>query len=527
MTGTAALHANQERPRAINKWVVAVTVMFGTFIAVMDTSVVNVSLPHMMGSFGQDLSSITWVATSYSIAAIILVTMTGWLSTLLGRKRLYLLSFAVFTAGSILSGTARSFPQMLLYRTIQGIGGGALIPVSQAILAETFPTREQGMAMAIYGMGVVLAPAIGPIFGGWLTDTYGWPWIFYINVPVSIIGMFMVVAFVEDPAYLRRGVRRVDWLGIVLLTVALTGMQIVLERGQVLNWFESRFIVVGAIVSGLSLLVLIFAELRTSEPVVNVRILRNVPLTVTSTMGVVFGIGLFGTSFMLPQFTQVLLGYSAFEAGLVLMPRALTLLIFMPVAGWLYRYLDARLLVLCGMALILWSFYDLAQLSLQVGIWDLVPMLLIMGIGIPFVFVTSTSVSLSTVARRDMTDASSLYTLARTVGGNVGYALIATLMARGQQVHRANLVGHISSFNPTFLSYHRQVTAHLTQAGMNPTLAPQAGYAYINAVVNRQATMLAYNDVAWVLGILFLITVPLILLLPGRAAGRQSTSAPL
>jgi MFS transporter, DHA2 family, multidrug resistance protein len=238
-------HAVGQKTVEVNKWLVAGTVLFGSFMAVMDISVVNVALPHMMGNFSEDMSSITWVATSYSIAEIIMVTMAGWLSTLMGRKRLYLFSFGLFTLGSILCGTAVNFHQMLFYRILQGIGGGALIPVSQAILRETFPPEEQGMAMAVYGMGVVLAPAMGPILGGWLTDRYGWPWIFYINVPVSVVGMLMVGAFVKDPAYLRRGVNKIDWLGIFLLAVALTTMQIVLERGQSQNWFDSRMIIIG------------------------------------------------------------------------------------------------------------------------------------------------------------------------------------------------------------------------------------------------------------------------------------------
>src|ERR671922_711833 len=228
-------------PAAGRKWLITAAVMMGTFLAVMDVSVVNVSLPHMMGNFGETLSAITWVATSYSIAEMIMITMAGWWSTLFGRKRLYLASLVLFTLGSMLAGTAQTFPQMLLYRTLQGLAGGILTPVSQAILRETFPRQQQAMAMSIFGMGVVLAPALGPILGGWLTDNYGWPWIFYINVPVSIVGMFMVSAVVEDPPYLRRGIARVDWAGIALLSGGLTGMQIVLERGQEHNWFASRW----------------------------------------------------------------------------------------------------------------------------------------------------------------------------------------------------------------------------------------------------------------------------------------------
>jgi DHA2 family multidrug resistance protein len=500
----------------VNKWIVTATVMFGTFMAVMDISVVNVAMPHMMGTFGQDLSAITWVATSYSIAEIIMATMAGWWSTVLGRKRLYLFSYGLFTIGSVLCGTARTFPQMLFYRVLQGIGGGSLIPVSQAILREAFPAEEQGIAMAMYGMGVVLAPAIGPIVGGWLTDHYGWPWIFFINVPVSLIGMLMVIAYIHDPHYLRRGVRKIDWGGIALLTIALTGLQVVLERGEEKNWFESHWIVLGSILTGLAFVGLLIWELRTSEPIINLRLLRNVPLTVGCSMGLIFGIGLYSTTFILPQFTQELLGYPAFEAGMVLFPRAISLFLIMPLAGWLYRYVDARGLVLLGLGFIFWSFYDLAHLTLDVGVWNLVPILLIMGAGMPFMFVTLSTVSLSTVDRSDMTDASSFYTLTRRVGGNIGYALVATIIARRTQFHRVRLVEHVSPLSLAFRHYQSSATTLLAHRGLSLHGAAHSALALINHLVNRQATMLAYNDTSWVMGVMFLASLPLVLWLPGR-----------
>lgn len=506
----------------VSKWIIALTVVFGTFMAVMDISVVNVSLPHMMGSFGQDLSSITWVATSYSIAEIIMVTMAGWFSTLMGRKRLYLASFAVFTVGSILCGLAQSFPEMILFRVIQGIGGGSLIPVSQAILRENFPEEEQGMAMAIYGMGVVLAPAIGPILGGWLTDHFGWPFIFFINLPVAILGLFMVATFIHDPPYLRRGLRKIDWLGIGLLASALTSMQIVLERGQQENWFQSNYIILGSVICVASFLALIVWEFRTPEPVFDFRILRNVPLSVGSSLGVVFGIALYGTTFILPQFTQELLGYPAFTAGLVLLPRALTLMLFMPVAGWLYKHVESRLMVGAGIVIIFCSYYGLSHLSLNVGFWQLVPLLLVMGMGMPFMFVTMSTVSLSTIPRHDMTNASAIFTLARRVGGNIGYALVATLVERGAQLHRADLIGHLNPYSRTFAAYQHHLTGLLDKAGVNPTAAPHVGLGLINLILKRQAVMLAYNDVSWFLGVLFLFTLPLLLLLPKRAAAGRA-----
>ena len=497
------------------KWLIALTVMTPAFMAVMDVSVVNVAMPHMMGSFAlNDLSAITWVATSYSIAEVIMLSMAGWFSTLIGRKRLLITSLLLFTGCSILAGTARTFPQMLLWRTLQGLGGGSLIPLSQAILRESFPAREQGMAMAVYGMGVVLAPAAGPVLGGWLTDHYGWPWIFYINVPASVVSLLLVAAFIHDPPYLRRGVQKIDWAGIGLLAVGMTTLQMFLERGQEENWFESELIVAAGLLTAVSLLALILWELHTEDPIINFRMLRNVPLSLGSAMGFVFGIALFGTTFVLPQFTQQLLGYSAYDSGLALLPRAMALFVAMPIAGALYRRFDPRLLVLIGVALIVESYRELSHLTLQTDFWNLIPALVVMGFGMPFMFVTTSTISLATVDPADMTEASSLYTLARRVGGNVGYALVATLVARREQFHYARLVEHVSVFEPTYRAFHAQAVEVLARGGVPPQGAGTAANALLAGMVSRQSSMLAYDDVSIATGVLFLSMIPLVFLLP-------------
>jgi DHA2 family multidrug resistance protein len=500
----------------VNKWVIAFTVLFGTFMAVMDITVVNVALPNMMGSFSEDLSTITWVATSYSIAQIIMVTMSGWWSSLLGRKQLYIISLIVFTIGSILAGTAQTFTQMLIYRTIQGLGGGALIPVSQAILREAFPIEEQGMAMSFFGMGVVLAPAIGPVLGGWLTDRFGWPWIFYINVIASIPALLLAAAFIKDPPYLRRGLKHVDWLGIIFLTIAVTSMQIVLERGQQNDWFSSNWILAGTIITLGSFAGLIWIEWVSPEPIVNIRLLRNVPLAAGSAIGLIFGIALLGTTFILPQLTQSLLGYPAYQSGLVLMPRAAVLFVLMPVAGYLTRYIDSRVMILAGIALMVWAYFEMAQLSLAVGFWNLVPLLSLLGAGMAFMFVTMTSMSLSKVEKKDMTHATSIFTLTRLIGGNIGYALVATLVANYTQMHRAYLVKNISDLNPFWLEFHRSATAVITTYGRDPVTAAQTANSAANFIVNRQSAMMAYNDTSFITGAMFFLIVPLIFLLPGR-----------
>jgi DHA2 family multidrug resistance protein len=390
------------------------------------------------------------------------------------------------------------------------------VPLSQAILRETYPPEEQGMAMAIFGMGVMLAPAMGPILGGWLTDHYGWPWVFYINIPVSIVGMVMFSAFVEDPPYLQRGIARVDWVGIALLTSGLTLMQIVLERGNEHNWFHSGWITLGALMTILTLTALVFWELRSKEPIINFRVLRNIPLSIGAGMGLLFGVALFGTTFSLPQLTQRLLRYPAYQAGLVLLPRAITLFLAMPVVGWLFNYVDARLLIAVGIGLTYLAFHQLAHLSLNVGFWNLVPIMLIMGAGLPCMFVTLSTTSLSTIRREDMTAATSLYTLARRVGGNLGYALVATLVERFSVSHHAHLSTHISTMNSAYSSYYATLVAHLTRQTGDPVAAQNRALALVESMVQRQAAILAYNDLAWLFGMMFLATLPLLVFLPRR-----------
>jgi len=488
--------------------------MFGTFLSVMDVTVVNVAMPHMMGAFGVNLLTITWVSTAYSIAEIIMVTMSAWWSTVLGRKRLFLFSMVLFITGSILAGTAQTFGQMLLYRVIQGAGGGSLIPVAQAILRESFPPAEQGMAMAVYTMGVVLAPAIGPVLGGWLIDRYDWRWVFYINVPICIAGLAMVSVFVRDPSYLKRGIKNVDWGGIALLTIGLATTQVVLERGQQVDWFASHWIVLGMAIAVVTLTGLVVWELAQGEPVINLRLLRNVPLTVGSTMGMLVGFALYGTSFLLPQLTEELMHYQAFEAGLVLMPRALMMLMVMPIVGRLYNYVSPRLTVACGLVMMLVAYWWLSHFSLEVSFWSFLPVLALTGAGMGATMVTLSTVSLSTIEHANMTGAASLYTLMRREAGNLAYALLATVLARRTQDHQAMLVQNINSFNPAFRQLHSSLSGYLKFGALNPEPWHNQGMAMVSSMVSRQAQMMAYNDTIFLLVPLFVLVLPMALLLP-------------
>lgn len=502
---------------AAEKWLIAGSVMFGTVLSVMDVSIVNVAMPHMMGSFGEDLLTITWVSTAYSIAEMIMITMTAWCSTLIGRKRLFLASMVLFTVGSIMAGTAQTFSQMLFWRVVQGTGGGSLIPCSQAILREAFPPAEQGMAMAIYSMGVMLAPATGPVVGGWLIDHYGWRWVFYINVPFCVIGILMVTAFVSDPPYLKRGVAGIDWAGIGLLATGITAMQVVLERGQEVDWFASRAIVAGTVIAVVCLVSLVIWELYSREPVIDFRLFRNRELSIGSALGSLLGFVLYGSTFILPQLTQDLLGYDAYQAGLVLLPRALIMLVLMPLMGRIYNSVNLRLLTLCGFAALAFSQWSLAHLSMQIGFRSFLMPLLWLGAGLGSTMVPLSTISLSTVPRTNMTGASGLYTLARRIAGNVAYAMLATVVERRGQYHRYELVQNVSATSPVFRQAQQGLRSHLVRFGFSPPDAVPRAMAMLNGATNQQAAMMAYNDANWICLVLALVVMPLVLLLPRRA----------
>jgi MFS transporter, DHA2 family, multidrug resistance protein len=484
------------REHDVSKWLVGASVLTGTFLSVMDVTVVNVAMPHMMATFDQNLLSITWVSTAYSIAEIIMVTMTAFWSTLLGRKRLFLFSMGIFIAGSALAGTSQTFGRMLCYRVVQGVGGGALIPASQAITREQFPPAEQGMAMALFSMGVMLAPTLGPVLGGWLIDHWGWRWIFYINVPIAILGIVMVSAFVHDPPYLKRGFQRIDWLGIALLTIGLTTLQLVLERGQSFGWFASKWIIAGAIVAGCTIAGMLAWELASKEPIINFRLFRNVRLSIGSGLGAVIGFALFGSTFLLPQMTQEVLGYPAFRAGLVLFPRAASMFVIMPLVGRLYNRVSPRILISVGMILLAISFRQLGHFSLAVKFSNFIGPLIETGIGIGCSMVLLSTISLSSLPRSDMTAAAGLYTLVRRVSGNISYAVLATLVERWTTYHRSPTVGPAG--------------AHL---------GPPVG------ILNRQARMLAYTDCYRLLAWLFIVGLPLIFLLPKKGIPAEGRSA--
>ncbi len=507
-------------PEPPHKWVITGTVLLGTIMAVLDSSVVNVALPPMRGSFGATVEEITWVVTGYILATVIIMPLIALLSARFGRRNFYLANILLFTIASMACGLSRSLPEMVLFRVVQGAGGGVLMTVSQAILRETFPPAEQGLAMGIYGMGVVLAPAFGPTLGGWLTDQYSWPWVFFINVPIGAINLALAARYIHDPPYLERAKRSLDWVGLAAMVAGLGALQLLLEKGQSRDWFQSGFINTLAVIAVVGLAVFVWRELHTTSPAVNLRLMRNVSFASATAIGGVLGMGLYGTLFLLPLFLQNLLGFSAMVSGIALMPRSLAMAVCMPVAGRLYNRLGPRLMVGAGLAVSAYSFVDLGRLTTQVGVADLVVPQLWQGVGFSLIFVALSTAALSEIRRADMTAAAGLYNVVRQVFGSVGVAVSATMLTSSTVRYHALLSEHVTRFDPQATGWLAGVARSLGQReGLSAGPAMQRALELLNLRVLRQAAVLAYNHAFVLVAGLFVLSVPLVLLLKAKSHG--------
>ncbi len=497
----------------VNKWVVAGTVMTGTMMAVLDSSIVNVALPDMAGTLGASIEEIAWVVTGYILSNVIIMPILGTLAEQIGRKRMYQIAVVLFTVASMLCGLARSLEVIVIFRVIQGMGGGVLMTVSQAILRESFPTEEQGMAMGVYGMGVVIAPAVGPTLGGWLTDAYSWSWVFYINLPIGILNFFLVQRFIHDPPFLERKKGGMDWTGIALLAVGLGALQLMLEKGESKDWFDSRLIVTLAVVAAAGLLVFIWHELRAERPAVDLSLLKNGPFTAATAVGGILGLGLYASLFILPLFLQTILGYSAFESGLALMPRSLAMAVGMPVAGRLYNRLGPRVMVLVGLVVSTYSFWDLSRMTSVTGFWDIFWPQVWQGLGFSLLFVPLSTAALATIEKRRLTAATGLYNVVRQVAGSVGIAIAATEVSRGTSRYFAVLTSHVTAFDAAARHWLSAVTGAMRHFGASAGEAQERALAILHQTIQRQAAVLAYDRVLYLIAILFAVAFPLALLL--------------
>ncbi|HXA51858.1 MAG TPA: DHA2 family efflux MFS transporter permease subunit [Candidatus Acidoferrum sp.] len=492
------------------------TVMLATFMEVLDTSVANVALPHIAGSLSASVEEATWVLTSYLVSNAIILPMGGWFSMLLGRKRFYMMCVTLFTVASFLCGIAPTLGLLIVFRVLQGIGGGALQPISQAILVENFPREKQGMAMAVYGMGVVVAPVIGPTLGGWITDNYSWGWIFFINIPVGILSLVLTSQLIQDPPYLTRRTFssvKVDYMGFGLLALGLGSLEIVLDEGQRNDWFGSNYIVTFAVIGVLCLAGVVWWELRQKEPIIDFHVLkeRNYALATLSMM--VLGFVLYGSTTLLPLFLQTLLGYTALLSGLVLSPGGVAICICMPLVGFLLRKVEARWLVIFGVIISTLGLLRMAHFTLDIDMRTAVWGRVVQSLGLAFLFVPISTVAFARIAKERINYATGLFNLARNLGGSSGIAMVTTMLTRRAQYHQTVLVSHMTTLDPAYQDTLRRTAAAIQTAGASPPDAAVQAQGVVYGTLLKQSNMLAFSDVFWLMGMLFLAIIPLMIML--------------
>jgi len=500
----------------VSKWIIAMTVILPTFIEIMDTSVVNVSLPHIQGSLNAGVDEVTWVLTSYLVSNAIIIPISGWLSSVFGRKRYLIFSIVLFSISSVLCGSAPTLAMLVVARILQGIGGGGLQPISQAILLESFPTREHGMAMAVFGMGIVLAPIAGPVVGGWITDNWTWRWVFYINVPAGILAVMMALAFIHDPSYVRKKGIRIDYLGLGLLTVGLGCLQMLLDKGERADWFSSDFILTLTIISATALIALIFVELRSKEPVINLRVFRDRTFAVGNLIMFMGFLTFFAAIVMLPLYLQKLMGYTAVWAGLVLGPGGLATLLVMPLAGNLMkRGVKPQRLLALGILISAYSLWLMSRFNLDADFDAVVWPRVVQAVGMALFFVPLAAATYVNVRNEDMGNATGIFNLLRNLGGSIGVALATTILSQRSQFHQTSLVGHLTPFRPAF-QIRMQQLLHLSRQGGTLTTQNKSLFALIYSQLLRQASMLGFNDTFWILGTLSMLLIPLPFLMRAR-----------
>ncbi|HIJ80560.1 MAG TPA: DHA2 family efflux MFS transporter permease subunit [Desulfuromonadales bacterium] len=512
-----------EDGRTINKWLITVTVMLPAIMEIIDTSVANVALPNMQGSLNAGTDEVTWVLTSYLVANAVVLPMTGWLARLFGRKRFLMTCIVLFTLASLLCGAAPNLAILILFRVIQGAAGGALIPISQAILMETFPPRQQGMAMAIFGVGAMFGPIVGPALGGWITDNMNWRWIFYINLPIGIIAMILCAFFIFDPAYLRQRATnlKIDYWGLFLLTASMGSLQLVLDKGQQEDWFNSSFIIAFSLIFVVTLAALIYVEMTHESPIINLRLFKNVSFASGNLIMFVVGFCLYSSIMLIPLFLQTLMGYSATNAGMVMAPGGIATLITMPFIGAALAKRDGRKIVFFGLLIGATSMFIMQGLNLQGSFWTYTWPRIVLGVGLAMIFVPLTTVTLSTIPKTEMGNATGMFNLLRNIGGSVGIAMAATLLARNQQFYQTSLVARINPYNPLWQERFSSIKQSLIAKGINASQADTTALTMIYGVVRREAGALSFNYIFFILGIAFLIIIPLLTLLK-----RSEHSAP-
>jgi DHA2 family multidrug resistance protein len=528
--GAAAITMNDAaawRP-AVNPWIIALAVTLATFMEVLDTSIANVALPHIAGSLSAGQDESTWVLTSYLVSNAIVLPLSGWLSSIMGRKRFYMSCVALFTISSFLCGFAPNLAMLIVFRILQGVGGGGLQPSEQAILADTFPPAKRGMAFAVYGIAVVMAPAIGPTLGGWVTDNFSWRWIFFINIPVGMLSLLLTSRLIQDPPYLKRrklSETRIDYTGLGFVALGLGTLQVILDKGQREDWFESHFIVVLSVISAASLIFVIFWEWHCKDPIVDLHLFRVRTFATANFLMFMLGFALLGTTLMLPLFMQTVLGYTAERSGLALMPGGFTIIAMLPMVGFLLSRYSPRWLMLFGLTVLSLSLFHMTTFDLGIDFRTVTMARVYQAVGLSFLFVPINTAAYAFLPREKNNAASGLMNLARNIGGSIGISFVTTMLARRAQVHQVRLVEKLNAANPQFQAILRGVTSTFSGGGAGPgsggSSALQHAYAMMQANVIRQATMLAYIDNFWLLGVVIACLIPCVFLIKKPKPGGE------
>jgi MFS transporter, DHA2 family, multidrug resistance protein len=515
----AALPGSAAEP--VNKWLVAVSIAFGSLMATIDSSIVNVALPNIRGELGASIQEITWISTAYMIAMVLVMPLTGFLGGFFGQKRVYLFSMVLFVAGSAMCGTARSLTSLVAYRILQGFGGGALQPTQQAILRQTFPPHEQGMAMALFSMVIMIGPAIGPVLGGYITDNYAWPWIFYINLPVGLIGILMTVQNVHEPDDVRVANRaraelarkNLDIAGIVLMVIGIGALQYLFEEGPQDDWFDSMEIRIAAFTCAVALIGFVVRELTATAPVVNLRLFKDPTFASATVIAfVMFGM-LMGSMFLLPVFAQESLHYTATLSGIVLMPRTLAMMAISPFIGRIYNSVQPAIVVAVGVLLFVIGSWQLSHITLDTSATDMIVPLVITGFAFACLFVPLTTAALSKVERHLMADAAGLNSFVRQVGGSVGLTIFATMFTNYATEARVGLAAHLTQLRPEVVAELSRSAQAMIAHGANPVSAPMAAGSMLGMHLYEQSTVLSFDRVFMLQGVLFLGVLPLLLFL--------------
>jgi MFS transporter, DHA2 family, multidrug resistance protein len=519
-------NASQEwHPPAHNPWLIALAVMSATFMEVLDTSVANVALPHIAGNLSATTNEATWVLTSYLVSNAIVLPITGWLALRFGRKRLLIFCIGLFTLASVLCGLAGSLPFLIAMRILQGVGGGAMMPISQAILLESFPPAKRGQAMAVFAMGVIVAPILGPTLGGWITDNYSWRWIFYINLPVGLLSIFLANAFLDDPHYITSArAQKIDSLGFAFLTVWLGTLQIVLDKGQQEDWFDSNWICWFTAISVLSFAAFVIRELTTPHPIVDLRVLKNRNFGTGVVLITLVGVVLYGTTAALPIFLQTLLGYPALQSGYVMSPRGIGAFLATMIVGRLVGKVSNRLLMVTGFIFLTIASFLLARLNVQMRPGDIIWPSVVNGLAVSLIFVPLTTTTMGQLQQAQMGNASGIYNLMRNLGGSIGIAAVTTIIDRASQAHQAVMVMHLTPFDPVYQERLAAITGALS-ADSGSWFAQTQAPAVIYGIVQQQSQLAAFVDNFQLFGIICLVCVPLVFLFKKVQTGRAKVDA--